>query len=184
MNPEFPIVICGAGPAGLSAAYQALKGGMRPLLLEGNSRIGGLARTKDYKGYRFDLGGHRFFTKDERILQLWLEIMGNELLRVKRRSRIYSRGRFLEYPIEVPDALANLGLGESALAFFSYLRARLFPYPQEITFEQWVVNRFGRRLFEVFFRGYTEKVWGIPCNQIHAEWAARRIRGLSFAAAL
>jgi protoporphyrinogen oxidase len=184
VNSEFSVVICGAGPAGLSAAYRAIKGGIQPLLVEGTGRIGGLARTENYKGYRFDIGGHRFFTKDERVLQLWLEILGDKWLKVNRRSRIYYRGRFLEYPIEIRDALAKLGIGESALALLSYLKARLFPYPQEKTFEHWVVNRFGRRLYEAFFKTYTEKVWGIPCDQIHAEWAAQRIRGLSFAAAL
>jgi protoporphyrinogen oxidase len=184
VNRQFPIVICGTGPAGLTAAYRAAQRGICPLVLEKSCRVGGLARTEVYKGYRFDLGGHRFFTRDERILQLWMEILGPALLRVTRRSRVYYRGRSFEYPLEVLDALANLGLGESLLASLSYLRSRIFPHPEEKTFEQWIVNRFGRRLYETFFRAYTEKVWGIPCSQIHAEWAAQRIRGLSFAEAL
>lgn len=176
---SFPVVILGAGPAGLSAAYELVRHGVRPLVLEKDTTVGGLARTVEYKGFLFDIGGHRFFTKAPLVERMWREVLGEDLLTRSRLSRIYYRGRFFRYPLEPLDALAGLGVIESLRCAFSYVRARLAPRKPEDNFEAWVSNRFGRRLFEIFFRSYTEKVWGLPCDRIRAEWAAQRIRGLS-----
>jgi protoporphyrinogen oxidase len=184
LNESLPVVVIGGGPAGLSAAFQLTEKKIPVVVLEKGDQVGGLARTEVFKGYRFDIGGHRFYTQVPEIQQLWERMLGNDLLKVRRLSRIYYQGRFFHYPIEPFNALVNLGLRESVLTLFSYLRTRLFPYPVEENFEQWVSNRFGRRLFKMFFKTYTEKVWGIPCSRIHAEWAAQRIKGLSLLAAL
>ena len=178
------VVIIGAGPAGLTAAYQLSKLGLRPIVLEKGSRVGGLARTENYRGYRVDIGGHRFFTKVGEVGTLWREVLGADLLTRPRLSRIYYGGKFIVYPLRFADALSRLGLIESARIVLSYLRSGIFPYRHENTFEEWVSNRFGRRLFELFFKSYTEKVWGIPCDQISAQWAAQRIRGLSLPRAM
>jgi protoporphyrinogen oxidase len=179
-----PVIIIGAGPAGLAAAYELTKKKRQALVFEKADKVGGIARTETYKDYLFDIGGHRFFTKIEIINTLWKEILGKDFLKVSRISRIYYRGRFFKYPIEMFDTLRNLGFKESFLIASSYLHARLRPYPEEETFEQWVSNRFGRRLFRTFFKTYTEKVWGVPCNKIRADWAAERIKGLSLTAAV
>jgi protoporphyrinogen oxidase len=178
------VVIVGAGAAGLTAAYELVQRGIRPVVLERGSEVGGLARTVTYKGYRFDIGGHRFYTRIKEADDLWRTMLGDSFLRVARLSRISYGGRFYRYPLELANTLFNLGPIESGLILLSYIGARLRPYPQEETFEQWVVNRFGRRLYETFFEAYTEKVWGIPCSQIRADWAAQRIRGLSLRAVL
>jgi protoporphyrinogen oxidase len=179
----YPVVIIGAGPAGLTAAYELTQRGVAPLLLERSRTVGGIARTESYKGYRFDIGGHRFFTKVEAIEQFWHTLLGPDLLKVQRLSRIYYNGKFYNYPLSLPNTLANLGLVESFLILLSYLKARLLarllPHQAAETFEQWVSERFGHRLFRTFFKTYTEKVWGIPCDQIQADWAAQRIKGLS-----
>ena len=143
--------------------------------------VGGLARTIEYKGFRFDIGGHRFFSKNAEIEALWTDLMG-ERMRVRRRlSRIYYRGRFFKYPLEPLEALRKLGPIEAVRCLLSYLRAQRDRQAPIGTFEDWVVHAFGRRLYEIFFRSYTEKVWGVPCSEISAEWAAQRIKGLSFA---
>ncbi|MEW5871698.1 MAG: NAD(P)/FAD-dependent oxidoreductase [Chloroflexota bacterium] len=183
-NGNTSLCVIGAGPAGLAAAYQAVSQQLRPLVLEKSEQVGGLARTVIHSGYRFDIGGHRFYTKVEMVQRLWEEMLGEDFIQVPRLSRIYYRGRFFNYPIELINTLSNLGPWESARILFSYLRAQLQPYPQEETFEQWVSNRFGQRLYETFFKTYTEKVWGIPCDQIRAEWAAQRIMGLSLRTAV
>jgi len=146
--------------------------------------VGGLARTTEYKGYLFDIGGHRFFTKVSLVEELWKEVLGDDLLVRPRLSRIYYRGKFFRYPLSPWDTLTNLGIGESALCAASYARARLQPRSPEDDFETYVVNRFGWRLYEKFFRSYTEKVWGIPCREIRADWASQRIRDLSFTSVL
>jgi protoporphyrinogen oxidase len=179
-----PIVIIGAGPAGLSAAYALAKGGVGPIVLERADIVGGIARTEMYKGYYFDVGGHRFFTKIGKIQQLWEEMLGEDFLQVPRMSRIYHHGRFFNYPLGLANALSNLGVVESFLIMLSYCRARLWSYQEEETLEQWVSNRFGHRLYQTFFKAYTEKVWGIPCHKIRADWAAQRIKGLSLAVAV
>ena len=171
-------VIIGAGPAGLTAAWELAKGGRRAVVLEADDIVGGIARTSAYKGYRFDIGGHRFFTKVGMVQDLWEEMLGSELLERGRLSRIYYRSRFFDYPLKPVNALLGLGPWESLRIGLSYLKARLFPTKDERTFEQWVANRFGWRLYEIFFKSYTEKVWGIPCSQIGAEWAAQRIKNL------
>jgi protoporphyrinogen oxidase len=178
------VVIIGAGPAGLTAAYQLAKAGRQAVVLEKGSLVGGISRTERYKGYHIDIGGHRFFTKIGAVNDFWHELLGDNLLVRPRLSRIYYNGHFYHYPIRLLDALSKLGAVESLRVIASYLHAQVSPYPQEENFEEWVSNRFGRRLYEVFFRTYTEKVWGIPCREIKAEWAAQRIKGLSLPVAV
>jgi len=181
---ERKIVILGAGPAGLTAAYELTRQNIRPVVVEQDNIVGGLARTENYKGYYFDMGGHRFFTKSQQVNALWQEILGDDFIHRPRLSRIYYRDRFFFYPLKSLNALAGLGIWQSILITLSFIKWQIFPYPQEDTFEQWVTNRFGKRLYEIFFKTYTEKVWGIPCSEIKAEWAAQRIKDLSFKTAL
>ena len=178
------MVVIGAGPAGLTAARELARQGLAPVVLEKDGIVGGLARTEQYKGFQFDMGGHRFFTKVDEVQKIWQEVLGADFLRRPRLSRIYYNGRFFHYPLKPFNALAGLGIGRSVLVVLSYLRWQLFPYREEDTFEQWVTNRFGRRLFETFFKTYTEKVWGIPCSELRAEWAAQRIKDLSLRSAV
>ncbi|HYN85110.1 MAG TPA: NAD(P)/FAD-dependent oxidoreductase [Pyrinomonadaceae bacterium] len=182
---ESTVVIIGGGPAGLTAAYELCKAGRHSVVLERDASLGGLARTVNYKGFRFDIGGHRFFTKSRAVEETWREVLsGGEFLRRKRLSRIYYNKRFFHYPLRASSMLSSLGWWDAAAVLASYLRARLRPRRPEETFEQWVTNRFGRRLYEIFFKTYTEKVWGIPCDEITADWAAQRIKGLSLAVVL
>jgi protoporphyrinogen oxidase len=178
------VIVIGAGPAGLTAAYLLSKKGVRVTVLEADDVVGGISRTAQYKGFRFDIGGHRFFTKVEPVQDLWEEILGDEFISVNRLSRIYYNGRFFDYPLKAGNALRGLGLKDSVMILLSYLKWQAFPHKVEENFEQWVTNRFGRRLYEIFFKTYTEKVWGIPCTEIRAEWAAQRIQGLSLAKAI
>ena len=214
-------IVIGAGPAGLTAALELLRRtGIRPILLEASDSIGGISRTIRYKGNRMDIGGHRFFSKSDRVMQWWLDVMPLEsaitdeatgspiqiryhgkqrelpvgvpsavatavdpdlvMLLRPRKSRIYFLRRFFDYPIRLTaDTLLNLGLVRTFVAGMSYLRAAVFPKRQERTLEDFIVNRFGRQLYRLFFESYTEKVWGVPCSQISAEWGAQRIKGLS-----
>jgi protoporphyrinogen oxidase len=221
-------IIIGAGPAGLTAALELLRRtGIQPVVLEASYAIGGISRTIQYKGNRMDIGGHRFFSKSDRVMQWWMDVMPLEpslanrngsagsssspiqlryqgkqrelsasqtatsvadapvdpnlvLLLRPRRSRIYFLRRFFDYPIRLTaDTLLNLGLVRTFLAGISYMRAALFPKKDEQTLEDFLVNRFGRQLYKLFFESYTEKVWGVPCSQISAEWGAQRIKGLS-----
>lgn len=176
---QAPVVIIGAGPAGLTAAYELAKSDVRSVILEAEDTVGGLSRTAEYKGYLFDIGGHRFFTKVSLVEQMWQEVLGGDFITRPRLSRIYYKSKFFQYPLEAMNALRGLGLVEAIHCGFSYLYAQLFPVKPEKNFEQWVSNRFGKRLFNIFFKSYTEKVWGIPCNEIDADWAAQRIKGLS-----
>jgi protoporphyrinogen oxidase len=178
------IVIVGAGPAGLAAAFELQKHGLQPLVLERQPIVGGISRTEEYKGFRFDIGGHRFYTKVPLVNSMWHEVLGDQFERRPRLSRIYYQQKFFPYPLELLPTLRELGIRESTLVFLSYLAARLFPSPEETTFDEWISNRFGKRLFNTFFKSYTEKVWGIPTSQIRSEWAAQRIQGLSLSAAL
>jgi protoporphyrinogen oxidase len=172
-------VVVGAGPAGLTAAYQLVNRGEQPVVLDQDVRVGGIAQTAEYKGFRFDIGGHRFFTKVRAVQELWRTVLGAEFLRRPRLSRIYYNGRFFDYPLRPLNALRNLGVATSLCVLISYVWARLSPIRPEKSFTDWVTNRFGRRLFRIFFESYTEKVWGIPCHTIGAQWAAQRIKGLS-----
>jgi protoporphyrinogen oxidase len=178
-TPSAPVVIVGAGPAGLTAAYLLALQGRPVRVLERDRIVGGIARTAEYKGFRFDIGGHRFFTKVTAVNELWRRMLGPDLLRRPRMSRIYYNDKFFDYPLKPMNALFGLGLGNAALALVSYVWSHLHPIKPEVSVEDWVSNRFGRRLYRIFFKTYTEKVWGIPCNAISAQWAAQRIKGLS-----
>jgi len=207
-------VIIGAGPAGLTAAWELLKRtGIRPIVLEKSEYMGGISRTVQYKGNRIDIGGHRFFSKSDRVMQWWMDMLplqklpdgtstiayhrmqrevavgaaapdpdkADKVMLVRaRKSRIYYLRRFFEYPIRLSaDTVLKLGIVRTAKIGASYLRSALFPYKEEKTLEQFIINRFGRELYRTFFQSYTEKVWGVPCSQISAEWGAQRIKGLS-----
>jgi protoporphyrinogen oxidase len=177
-------VIIGAGPAGLTAGYLLSKQRIRATILEADDVVGGLSRTAQYKEFRFDIGGHRFFTKYQPVQELWEEILGDAFISVPRVSRIYYDGKFFDYPLKVGNALKGLGVVQALMIVASFLKWRWQPHPVEENFEQWVTNRFGRRLFEIFFKTYTEKVWGVPCTEIRAEWAAQRIQNLSLEKAI
>ncbi|HET7129209.1 MAG TPA: NAD(P)/FAD-dependent oxidoreductase [Gaiellaceae bacterium] len=173
-------LVLGGGPAGLTAGYLLGKRDRDVVVLEAEDQVGGLAKTVERDGYRFDLGGHRFFTKALEVDDLWHEVLGDEFLRRPRMSRIYWNQRYLDYPLRGPDVIKKLGPVELARCVGSYLAAATRPKGEEESLEQWVTNRFGRRLFELFFQSYNEKVWGVPASEIRAEWAAQRIKGLSF----
>src|ERR671927_103737 len=177
---EKPTVVLGGGPAGLTAGYLLSKQGLPVIVLEAENQVGGIAKTAVRDGYRFDLGGHRFFTKVKEVDDLWHEIMREEFLKRPRMSRIYWNKKFLDYPLRGPDVIRKLGPVELARCMASYLRAAARRDKVDDSLEDWVSNRFGRRLFELFFKTYNEKVWGVPPSEIRAEWAAQRIKGLSF----
>ena len=181
MKPiTYKSVIIGAGPAGLTAAYELAKHGQPVVVLEADPEyVGGISRTVNYKGFHFDIGGHRFFSKSREVEDLWTEIAGDLMLERPRSSRIFYRGQFYSYPLKPFEALSKLGLFESVRCMASFAYAKLRPTPDPKTFEDWVVNQFGRRLFSIFFKTYTEKVWGMSCREISADWAAQRIKGLS-----
>ena len=180
ITAEHPVVVLGAGPAGLTAGYLLAKQGKPVIVLESTDQIGGLARTEVRDGYRFDLGGHRFFTKVQEVDDLWHEIMKEEFLKRPRQSRIYWNDKFLEYPLQGMDVIKKLGPVELARCMGSYMWAVIKPKGREDSFEDWVSNRFGKRLYQHFFKTYTEKLWGVSAKEIRAEWAAQRIKGLSF----
>jgi protoporphyrinogen oxidase len=178
------VIVIGGGPAGLTAAHELVKQSVATTVLEKSRIVGGLARTESYRGFHFDMGGHRFFTKSKAVQAFWKEALVDDFIERNRMSRIYYRRRFFHYPLKPLNTLLSLGLWESLLILFSWLRWKAFPHPVEETFEHWVTNRFGKRLFETFFKTYTEKVWGIPCTELRAEWAAQRIKGLSLKTAI
>lgn len=181
------IVVIGGGPSGLAAAYEGVSNGADVVVLERLDRVGGLSRTTPFEGCRYDIGPHRFFTKNKEILQLFREIGGDDLLSVPRLTRIVYNNKYFDYPLTPLNALFGVGVFKSLGIGASYINQRISSRiaPANIeTFEDWVVDRFGRRLFETFFKTYTEKVWGIPCTQIGADWAAQRIKGLSLTTAV
>ncbi len=179
------VIIIGGGPAGLTAAYELGKEGIKCTVLEKDEVVGGLSRTVNYKGYLFDIGGHRFFTKVKVVDDLWREILPQDkFLTRPRLSRIFYKKKFFYYPLRAVNALLGLGFFNSVLILLSYLKAQMFPEKPEESFEQWISNRFGKRLYNIFFKTYTEKVWGIPCSEIRADWAAQRIKGLSLISAI
>ena len=177
-------VVIGAGPAGLTAAFELSNQGIDTVVLEQDNVVGGIARTVEHKGYRFDIGGHRFFSKVPLINAWWTNILGADFQPRARLSRIYYNGKFFDYPLRPMNALRGLGPLQALLIVTSYLKARIFPTAEEKSFEEWVCNRFGRRLFEIFFETYTQKVWGMRCSEIGADWASQRIKNLSLASAL
>lgn len=178
------VVIIGAGPAGLTAALELSRHNVPATVLEADRQVGGISRTVNYKGYLFDIGGHRFFTKWDEVNQIWKETLGDKFLQRPRLSRIYYRRKFFLYPLVAKNALLGLGPVESVRILLSYFRSALFPTPKEDNLEEWVSNRFGKRLYQIFFKTYTEKVWGVPCTSMQAEWAAQRIKGLSLMGAV
>jgi protoporphyrinogen oxidase len=183
--PARRVLIIGAGPAGLTAAYLLAKAGLKPVVIERDpTYVGGISRTVDYKGFLFDIGGHRFFSKAKEVVDLWNEILPDDFIERPRLSRIFYGGKFYSYPLKAFEALTNLGVFTSGLCVASYGWAKLFPVKSPRTFHQWVRNQFGEKLFSIFFRTYTEKVWGMSCDEISADWAAQRIKGLSLSAAV
>jgi protoporphyrinogen oxidase len=176
-----PVVVIGGGPAGLTAAYELQKRSKkhRPVVLEGSDMVGGISRTESNNGYRFDIGGHRFFTKVKEVEEMWHEVLKDDFITVPRLSRIYYREKFFDYPLKLFNALGNIGPYESARIMLSYFKWQVRPFRKEESFEEWVINRFGGRLYMHFFRSYTQKVWGISPKDIRADWAAQRIKNLS-----
>jgi len=184
-TPALHVVVAGGGPAGLTAAAELVENGCRVDVMEKDPEyVGGIARTVHYKGYRFDIGGHRFFSKSQEITDWWKRRLPDDFIRVRRLSRIFYNGKFFDYPLKAMNAFWNLGPLNSFLCALSYAKVRVFPIRPERSFQDWVTNRFGKRLFSIFFKTYTEKVWGMPCDQISADWAAQRIKGLSLLSAV
>lgn len=179
-----PVIVAGAGAAGLSAALALARAGRAVTVVEASEEPGGIARTVERGGFRFDAGGHRFLTRIPAVRELWEELLGGDMRVRQRRSRILFHGRAFDYPLTAGSALRGLGALESARIVASYVAARLRPVRPEESIADWFTNHFGRRLFETFFRPYTEKVWGLPCEAIGAQWAAQRVRGLSLRAAV
>lgn len=174
------VAIIGAGPAGLTAGYLLAKQGKSVAIIEKDETyVGGISRTVEHEGYRFDIGGHRFFSKSQQVVDLWNEILPDDFIQRPRMSRIYYEGKFYSYPLRAFEALWNLGVLRSTACMVSYLRYKLFPKKDVKSFEDWTVNQFGHKLYSIFFKTYTEKVWGMPCNTMSADWAAQRIKGLS-----
>ena len=180
VDQSVDVAIIGAGPAGLTAAYLLTKKGFSVTVIEKDPvYVGGISRTVELDGYRFDIGGHRFFSKSKEVVDLWNEILPDDFIQRPRMSRIYYEGKFYSYPLRAFEALWNLGVWRSTLCMASFAKARLFPNRNVRSFQDWTVNAFGHKLFSIFFKTYTEKVWGMPCDEMSADWAAQRIKGLS-----
>jgi protoporphyrinogen oxidase len=185
MSVEADVCVVGAGPAGLTAAYCLTKEMPSVLVIEKDPvYVGGISRTVTYKDFSFDIGGHRFFSKAKEVVDLWHEILPDDFIERPRLSRIYYDGRFYAYPLKAFEALGNLGLFTSAACMLSYACAKALPIREPRTFHDWVRNQFGERLFQIFFKTYTEKVWGMSCDEISADWAAQRIKGLDLRVAV
>ncbi|MGH6672509.1 MAG: NAD(P)/FAD-dependent oxidoreductase, partial [Xanthobacteraceae bacterium] len=185
MPVDAETLVIGAGPAGLTAAYCLAKEGQSVIVIERDPvHVGGISRTVDYNGFLFDIGGHRFFSKSKEVVALWREILPDDFITRPRLSRIYYNGKFFSYPLRAFEALLKLGVFTSAACLVSYGCAKIHPISQPRTFHDWVRNQFGERLFQIFFKTYTEKVWGMSCDEISADWAAQRIKGLNLATAI
>ena len=185
MSIDAEVFVIGAGPAGLTAAYCLTKEKRSVLVVEKDPvYVGGISRTVGYNNFLFDIGGHRFFSKSKEVVDLWHEILPDDFIERPRLSRIYYDGKFYSYPLKAFEALANLGLWQSAACILSYAWAKAFPVKEARSFHDWVRNQFGERLFQIFFKTYTEKVWGMSCDEISADWAAQRIKGLDLAVAV
>ncbi|HUR34365.1 MAG TPA: NAD(P)/FAD-dependent oxidoreductase [Vicinamibacterales bacterium] len=184
LSGEHSTAVIGAGPAGLTTAYVLAKRGVPVTVVESDAIVGGISRTVEHEGYRVDIGGHRFYTKSPAVEALWNELLPDDFLQRERFSRIYYGRQFYTYPLKPFEALWRLGATEATACVLSYLASQISPIATPRTFEDWVSNRFGRRLFEIFFQTYTEKVWGMPCSQISSDWAAQRIGSLSLGSAL
>jgi protoporphyrinogen oxidase len=185
-SDKVDVAIIGGGPAGLTAAFEMTKrpefqdGTKTAVVFESTDVVGGISQTAERDGWRFDIGGHRFFTKVKPVDELWDEILGTEDFMLRpRMSRIYYRGKKFDYPLKAMNALQGLGIIEAFLCVMSYLWAQVRPPKDQTTFEGWTTARFGRRLYSIFFKTYTEKVWGVPADEIQADWAAQRIKNLS-----
>ncbi len=179
------VAIIGAGPAGLTAGYLLTKQGLSVAIIEKDPRyVGGISRTVEHEGYRFDIGGHRFFSKSAAVVDLWNELLPDDFIQRPRMSRIYYEGKFYSYPLRAFEALWNLGIIRSTLCMLSFAKAKAFPNKHVKSFEDWTINQFGKKLYSIFFKTYTEKVWGMPCDEMSADWAAQRIKGLSLGAAV
>ena len=186
-QPQAPkqVVILGAGPAGLTAGYELMKHQARVIVLEQDAHyVGGISRTVERNGYRFDIGGHRFFSKSQEIEDLWTEVLGADLVTCGRLSRIYYKGKYFDYPLKATNALLNMGPVETVRSLSSYAWARIHPIKNPQNLEEWVSNQFGHRLFSIFFKTYTEKVWGMSTSELSADWAAQRIKGLNMTEAI
>jgi protoporphyrinogen oxidase len=183
--PQIEALIIGAGPAGLTAAFTLAKAQRDVVVIEADpTYVGGISRTVSHKRYLIDIGGHRFFSKSQEIERLWSEILPNDFLERPRLSRIYYGGKFYSYPLRAFEALKNLGLWEATLCIASLGWAKFRPLKNPRTFHEWVRNAFGERLFSIFFKTYTEKVWGMSCDELSADWAAQRIKGLDLVTAI
>src|SRR3984885_14887849 len=179
------VFVIGAGPAGLTAAYLLTKQGISTRVVEADpTYVGGISRTASYKDFLFDIGGHRFFSKAKEVVDLWQEILPDDFVARPRLSRIYYGGKYYSYPLSASEALRNLGLFTSAACMLSFAYAKLMPLESPKNFHEWVRNQLGEKLFSIFFKTYTEKVWGMSCDEISADWAAQRIKGLSLGAAI
>src|SRR5438477_5783085 len=185
MSTHADVFVIGAGPAGLTAAYCLSKQNPSVMVIEKDPvYVGGISRTVEYNGFMFDIGGHRFFSKSKEVVDLWQEILPNDFIARPRLSRIYYGGKYYSYPLSAFEALANLGLFTSAACMLSFAYAKLMPLENPRSFHEWIRNQFGERLFSIFFKTYTEKVWGMSCDEISADWAAQRIKGLDLRVAV
>ena len=185
MKIDAEVFIIGAGPAGLTAAYCLTKETPSVLVIEKDPiYVGGISRTVSYNGFLFDIGGHRFFSKAKEVVDLWHEILPDDFIERPRLSRIFYDDKYYSYPLNAFEALFNLGLIKSTVCMLSFAYAKAFPIKEPRTFHEWVRNQFGERLFSIFFKTYTEKVWGMSCDEISADWAAQRIKGLDLGVAV
>ena len=183
--PHSDVFVIGAGPAGLTSSYLLSKRGVSTTVIEADPvYVGGISRTVNYKDFLFDIGGHRFFSKSKEVVDLWKEILPQDFISRPRLSRIYYDGKYYSYPLKAFEALGNLGVIESGMCVLSFMYKQAFPNEKPVTFHEWVANNFGERLFSIFFKTYTEKVWGMSCDDISADWAAQRIKGLDLWSAM